>query len=80
MVKHRQELDPKKRIQISNDWQREVAKEMVIVPFPGNATSFSLAWPWLQNCGWYVVAGGGTAQQETMTNWWYDKSKDTRTS
>jgi ABC-type transport system substrate-binding protein len=78
MVKHRQELDPKKRVVIAEDWQRAVAKEMVIVPFPGNATSFSLAWPWLSNWGWYVVAGGGTAQQETVPNWWYDKSKDTR--
>jgi ABC-type transport system substrate-binding protein len=80
MVKHRQELDPKKRLAISNDWQREVAKEMVIVPFPGNATSFTLAWPWLGNRGWNVVAGGGTAQQEVWTNYWYDKSKDTRPS
>ena len=80
MVKHRQELDPKKRLSIAHEWQREVAKEMVIIPFPGNATSFSLGWPWLGNWGWHQVAGGGTAQQEVLVNWFYDKSKDTRTT
>ena len=80
MVKHRQELDPKKRIAISNEWQREVAKEMVLVPFPGLSTTFTLAWPWLGNRGWYVTAGGGTNGQENWIHYWYDKAKDTRSS
>lgn len=78
MVRHRQELDPKKRIEIAHEWQRAVAKEMVIVPFPGNSTTFGLAWPWIRNIGYFQTAGGSTAAQETWIHYWYDKSKDSR--
>jgi len=80
MVRHRRELDPKKRITIAHEWQRAVAQEMVIVPAPGLATSFRMTWPWVGNGGWYEAAGGGVESNETTINLWYDKAKDTRGS
>lgn len=80
MTRHRRELDTKKRIAIAQEWQRAVAQEMVIVPAPGLATSFQMTWPWVGNGGWYEVAGGGVAAQETLTQLWYNKAKDTRSS
>lgn len=74
------ELNSKKRIQIAHEWQRAVAKEMVLVPFPGLATRFSLSWPWYGNVGFFEVAGGGVFAQEVLPDIWYDKSKDTRSS
>jgi ABC-type transport system substrate-binding protein len=78
MVRHRRELDSKKRVEIAKEWQRAMAKEMVIVPFPGQATTFRLQWPWYGNGGYYEVAGGGVTEQELRIDEWYDKSKDTR--
>ena len=80
MVRHRQELDPKKKIEIGKEWQKKMADYMVVVPFPGAATTFNLNWSWLGNAGWYETAGGGVASQETTIHLWYDKSKDTRAS
>jgi ABC-type transport system substrate-binding protein len=78
MLRYRNELDEKKRIEIAHEWQIAMAKEMVIVPFPGQATGFGFAYPWFGNAGYHDVAGGGVAPQETMIHIWYDKSKDTR--
>lgn len=80
MLRHRRELDPKKRIEIAKEWQKAVAKEMVIVPFPGAATSFGLEWPWYGNGGYFEGAGGGVTPQEVLIDAWYDKSKDTRSA
>jgi hypothetical protein len=80
MVRHRRELDPKKRIAIAYEWQRAVAQEMVIVPAPGLATSFRMTWPWVGNGGWYEVAGGGVESNETTIHLWYNKARDTRGS
>src|SRR5439155_14646554 len=79
MVRHRKEPDLKKRNEISKEWQKAIAKEMVIIPFPGLATTFGLQWPWYGNGGYFETAGGGVAPQETRVLEWYDKSKDTRT-
>jgi len=80
MTRHRRELDGKKRNEIAKEWQKAIAKEMVIVPFPGQATTFGLYWPWYGNGGYFQTAGGGVAPQETRTLEWYDKSKDTRST
>ncbi|HXG35971.1 MAG TPA: ABC transporter substrate-binding protein, partial [Dehalococcoidia bacterium] len=79
MVAHRRELDPKKRLDIVHEWQRQMAKHMVVMPFPGAATAFGLAWPWMGNRGWFQPAGGGVPEQETLIHIWYDKEKDTST-
>jgi peptide/nickel transport system substrate-binding protein len=78
MVRHRRELDAKKRIEISNEWQRKIPEFMPVVPFPGDTTRFILHWPWLANVGWFDAAGGGVPSNETFIHYWYDKSKDTR--
>jgi peptide/nickel transport system substrate-binding protein len=80
MLRYRNELDEKKRIDIAKEWQIAMAKEMVLVPFPGQATGFGFAYPWFGNAGYFDVAGGGVAPQETLIHAWYDKSKDTRST
>ena len=77
---YRRELDEKKRIALAQDWQREMALYMPSVPFPGLATSFTLTWPWLGNAGVYHTWSQPAASAETLTQLWYDKSKDTRSS
>jgi peptide/nickel transport system substrate-binding protein len=78
MLRYRNELDDGKRVQIAKEWQIAMAKEMLLVPFPGQATGFGFAYPWFGNAGYHDVAGGGVAPQETLIHAWYDKSKDTR--
>jgi len=80
MLRYRNELDEKKRVEIAKEWQIAMAKEMLLVPFPGQATAFGLAQPWFGNIGYFETAGGGVAPQETYIHYWYDKSKDKRTS
>ena len=77
MLKYRGELDAKKRNEIAKDWQKESAKHMVIVPFPGQATRFDLQWPWFGNGGYFQTAGGGVFQQEVLIDAYYDKAKQT---
>ena len=76
MTKYRRELDVKKRNEIAKDWQKAMAKEMVIIPFPGAATRFDLQWPWYGNGGYFQTAGGGVVQQEVLIDQYYDKAKD----
>ena len=78
MLRYRNELDEEKRIAIAKEWQTAMAKEMLLVPFPGQATAFGLSYPWFGNVGYHDVAGGGVAPQETYIHYWYDKSKDNR--
>jgi ABC-type transport system substrate-binding protein len=80
MIKHRRELDVKKRTAIAHDWQKAIAKHMPVVPFPGSGTLFNLHWPWLENYGWLDPAPGGVTAQEIYPYYWYNKAKDSRTA
>jgi peptide/nickel transport system substrate-binding protein len=80
MVRYRNELDPEARVEIAKEWQIAIAEEMVLVPFPGQATGFGFAYPWFGNAGYFETAGGGVAPQETLIHAWYDQSKDNRPS
>lgn len=80
MVRHRAELDPEKRTEIVHEWQREMARVMPLVPFPGFGTSFTLNWPRLQNMGVYAAWGGGITVSEVAPHLWYDDSKEVRPS
>jgi ABC-type transport system substrate-binding protein len=77
MVKHRRELDDKKRTSLAHDWQRAMVEDMPAVPYPGEATSFNLTWPWLANATTYQGWTTHAASAETWVHWWYDKAKDT---
>jgi ABC-type transport system substrate-binding protein len=80
MVKHRRELDLKKRIPLAHEWQRRIAYHMPVVPFPGAGTTFNLHWPWLENYSWLDVAPGGVLAQEVLPYYWYNPEKDTRSA
>jgi peptide/nickel transport system substrate-binding protein len=75
MVAQRSELDAKKRLTILNDLQKELAVQMPAVPWPGAATGFSLAWPYMANYGLLNPRSVITAPTETWPSFWYDESK-----
>jgi ABC-type transport system substrate-binding protein len=81
LIKHRREFDLKKRADIAREWQKEMAAFMPAIPYPGDGMAFVLNWPWLANFG-AVRAWGGTSSPyaESYPYYWYDKSKDTRSS
>jgi ABC-type transport system substrate-binding protein len=80
MLKYRRELDEKKRVMLAQDWQKEMAVYMPSIPFPGLASTFQLYWPWVGNAGVYQTWSAPAASAETLTQLWYDKAKDSRSS
>jgi ABC-type transport system substrate-binding protein len=78
MQRERRETDDKKRTAIVHDFQREMAKQMPCMLFPGLATSFSFYWPWMGNHGVYKTFSGDGVAPDTLVNIWYDKSKEGR--
>ena len=73
----RQELDAKKRTEIIKEWQRYVAGTMPMIPYPGQANTFSLFWPWVGNYGVSRAWDGESGRDRTETSLWFDKSKYT---
>jgi ABC-type transport system substrate-binding protein len=70
------EFDTGKRKAIIQDWQKYMADQMTAVPFPGQAETFTLQWPWLSNFGAYRIWLDGDAD-ESLIYRWFDKSKFT---
>ncbi len=73
----RQELDAAKRTQIIKDWQKYTATTMPMLPYPGQAETFSLFWPWVGNYGVYRAWDSEAGRERTETKLWFDKSKYT---
>jgi ABC-type transport system substrate-binding protein len=78
MMRIRRETDDKRRTAVVHDFQREMAKQMPCMLFPGLATTFDFFWPWMGNHGVYRTFSGDGVAPDTMVNIWYDKSRDTR--
>lgn len=70
MKQQQLEQDPKKRVEIIKDFQRYAAGKMYLLPYPGNANTFSIGWPWAGNFGTFTTRG-----LNTDTYLWLDKSK-----
>ena len=78
MEKHRQEFDENKRIELVRELQREMSVQMPFLPRFGVGQDYTLAWPFLGNYQVFdTYNAGGNANQEVLTQLWYDKSKDT---
>lgn len=73
----RSEMDPKKRTQIIQDWQKYTAGWMPWMHFPGKANSFNLSWPWYGNVGVFRAWDAESDISATAPHVWYDKSKYT---
>jgi ABC-type transport system substrate-binding protein len=71
----RTELDDKKRMTILTDLQKEMALQMPAVPWPGIASGFVLAWPWLANYNSFTAKSSITSPSETWPGLWIDESK-----
>jgi peptide/nickel transport system substrate-binding protein len=78
MEKHRREFDEQKRVDLVRDIQKEMAIQMPFLPRFGIGDAFTLAWPFLGNYQVFdTYPAGGNSNQEIVTQYWYDKSKDT---
>ena len=70
----RVEQDPQKRVSIIQDFQRYAAKKMYVIAYPGQASTFSLSWPWAGNVGTYATRGWPV---DTDLWLWFDQAKKT---
>ena len=71
----RKELDEKKRATQLLDLQKELALQMPVVPWPGAANGYTLAWPHLANFSVWVPRSAQTPMIEVWPKYWYDESK-----
>src|SRR5690606_10802668 len=64
-------LDFEEQVEITQQWQRENAARMPIVPspWPGGIGGFSAWWPWVQNVGAFRDYLEST-EQATWVHWW----------
>jgi ABC-type transport system substrate-binding protein len=72
VLKQKSELDPNKRTTIIHDIQKELAKQMYVIPWAGTAPGFTLHWPWLMNHNVFIQ---GNASAKSFVYAWYDESK-----
>jgi len=73
----RKELDATKRAQIIKDWQKYTATTMPMIPYPGQANTFSATWPWVGNLGVFRAWDAESGREAVQTKTWFDKSKYT---
>ena len=73
------EPDREKRLALTHEIQRTLAKGMDALPVGFQAAPYNLVWPWLQNRGAYRswVSGGGAASTEVYPFLWFDETKKT---
>ena len=71
--KAKAELDSEKRAAITHDIQGELAKKQWMVTWPGEATSFLMAWPSVQN--FQVHQEGREGSRAPASYWWLDESQ-----
>jgi hypothetical protein len=74
VIRQRTEVDPKKRLSIIQEIQRQLALDWPDMSLPGDAPGFTLRWPWLRNHGIYLE-GFGTGSARQFTHYWFDQSK-----
>ncbi|HLF79402.1 MAG TPA: ABC transporter substrate-binding protein [Dehalococcoidia bacterium] len=78
MEKHRREFDEDKRVELVRDIQKEMSLQMPFLPRMGIGQDYTLAWPFLANYQVHdTYPAGNNYSQEVLTQYWYDKSKDT---
>ncbi len=71
----RRELDSKKRIELIREWQRYAATQMPIIPFPGKATPFGMAWASLASYNEWRDWDWESQHNEQAVHHWLDVSK-----
>ena len=60
-----------------SDLQKELALQMPVVPWPGAANGYTLAWPHLANFSVWVPRSAQTPMIEVWPKYWYDETKKT---
>ena len=50
---------------------------MIMIPYPGQASTFTLVWPWVGNYGVFRPWDAESQWQNIETTRWFDKSKYT---
>jgi len=70
----RRELDPKKQVELVEDYQKYLGDKMYDIPMPGYSYSYGLTWPFIMNLGvyrsWVATAA---PPQEGQLNLWLDR-------
>jgi peptide/nickel transport system substrate-binding protein len=75
------ERDAQKRTSLMKDWTVRAAADLPTIPVGAIGPTYHLAWPWVQNVGVYRRWLGSLVNNfEVYVHYWYDKSKDTRTT
>jgi len=54
-----------------------MATKMLMIPYPGQAETFTLSWPWTGNFGVWRAWDDENAADETTIYRWFDKAKFT---
>jgi ABC-type transport system substrate-binding protein len=76
LSKARYEVDKDKRLSMTHEAQRHIAKAAWAIPHPGATAEVTLGWPWVQNQGVFQPwIGGGNIPAQANTQLWIDKSK-----
>jgi ABC-type transport system substrate-binding protein len=70
-AKLRRELDPKKQVELVQDYQKYLADKMYDIPMPGYSYSYGLTWPFVMNLGVYRswVATASPPQEGQLYLW-----------
>ena len=71
----RKEFDTEKRREIAKRFQQYAAKQMYMVPFPGQSAQFVLRWPVVGNGGVFISGSQFAGGTEAIINNWVDKTK-----
>jgi peptide/nickel transport system substrate-binding protein len=74
VLKQKTEFDAKKRVEIVQEIQKQLALEWPDLSWPGTAPGFTLRWPWLANEGVFIE---GNPSAKAFANAWYDERKRT---
>jgi ABC-type transport system substrate-binding protein len=75
IAEQRSELDPERRASLILEIEREAALVMPFVPWPGEASDFSLAWPHFGNFRTLIYVSL-TPHNEVWPIYWYDQAND----
>jgi ABC-type transport system substrate-binding protein len=77
ILKQKTEFDAKKRADIVQEIQKQLALEWPDISWPGTAPGFTLRWPWLANDGVFIE---GNDSAKAFVYAWYDEKKRTAQS
>lgn len=75
------EFDDERVHALAHEWMVRAAADLPTIPVGSVGYDYHVAWPWLRNAGVFQRwLGSSVNNVEVFRHYWYDASKDTRTS